>query len=49
MCRQRVIHPEPEYAFLPVTFTAEGRLLVIGTFEKSMGPWEVSLPPEEGK
>ena len=40
--RQRVIHPEPEYEFLSVTFNAEGRLLLIGTSDKSMRLWEVS-------
>jgi hypothetical protein len=47
--RQRIIHPEPEYEFLSVTFNAGGRLLLIGTSDKSMRLWEVLLPSEEGK
>jgi WD40 repeat protein len=47
--RQRVIQPEPQYSFLSVMFTPEGKLLVVGSSEKSMKLWEVAVPPGEAK
>ena len=47
--RQRIIHPEPQFSFISVMFTPEGKLLVVGSSEKSLKLWEVALPPEEAK
>ena len=47
--RQRILRALPRCSFLSLRFTAEGKLLVIGTSGDALRLWEVSLPKPDAK